>query len=104
MPLIALPLFWFLPITAAALIYAGIIALSAWLYVYVFKAWSQPVITGKEYSINSSGEVIDVKGHRLHVRVHSEIWSAESNDTLQPGDSIKVTGMESLTLKVEKTS
>jgi membrane protein implicated in regulation of membrane protease activity len=102
MPLVALPLFWFLPMTAAASIYTGVVALSAWLYVYVFKAWSRPVVTGKEYIINSTGEVMDAQGHTLHVRVHSEIWSAESSDTLQPGDRIKVTGIESLTLKVEK--
>jgi membrane protein implicated in regulation of membrane protease activity len=102
MPLVALPLFWFLPITIAAPIYAGVVALSAWLYVYVFKAWLRPVVTGKEYIINSTGEVIDAQGNRVHVRVHSEIWSAESSDTLQPGDRIIVTGLESLTLKVEK--
>jgi membrane-bound serine protease (ClpP class) len=102
MPLVALPLFWFLPIAAAASLYAVVVALSAWLYVYVFKAWKRPVVTGKEFLVNSTGEVMDVQGHTLHVRVHSEIWSAESGEPLQPGDLVKVTGMESLTLTVEK--
>jgi membrane-bound serine protease (ClpP class) len=101
MPLLALPLFWFLPLAAATTLYAVVIALSAWLYVYVFKAWVRPVITGKEYILNSVGEVVDVQGHTLHVRVHSEIWSAESDEILAPGDRVKVTGMECFTLIVK---
>jgi len=104
MPLIALPLFWILPLSAAAPVYGVIIALSAWLYIYVFKAFERPVVTGREDILHSVGKVIDVHGRTSHVRVHSEIWAAESSDALQPGDKVKVIGMEELTLKVEKQS
>jgi membrane protein implicated in regulation of membrane protease activity len=102
MPLIALPLFWILPLTEAISLYSAIVVLSAWLYVYVFKALARPVVSGKEEIMHSVGKVIDVQGHTLHVKVHSEIWTATSSDNLQPGDTVKVTGMEELKLKVEK--
>jgi membrane-bound ClpP family serine protease len=60
------------------------------------------VVTGKEYFVNSTGEVMDVQGQKSRFRVHSEIWSAESVDTLRPGDLVKVTDMDSLMLTVEK--
>lgn len=50
----------------------------------------------------SVGEVIDVDNRHLHVRIHSEIWTGESSDELNPGDKVKVIGMNDLKLRVKK--
>lgn len=102
MPLVALPLFWLLPIAIAAPIYGGIVVLSAWLYIFVFKALSRPIVSGKEEILHSTGEVVDVNDHEVHVRIHNELWNTESSDTLRPGGRVKVIDMENLILKVKK--
>jgi len=83
-------------------LYAGVVLLSAWLYIYVFKALSRPVVTGKEDILHSVGKVIDIHDHTVFVRIHGENWTAKSSDLLQVGDVVKVTGMDELILTVEK--
>lgn len=102
MPLLALPLFWLLPLSIALPIYLAIVLLSAWLYLYVFKALSRPVVTGRQEMLHSTGTVVDVEGQSLHVRVHGEVWVAEASDKLLPGEKVVVTGMNGLTLKVHR--
>lgn len=102
MPFLALPVFWLLPLSVAASIYSVVLGVSAWLYIYVFKALSRPVVCGREEILHARGEIIDVHDHQLHVRVHSEVWGGESSDTLSPGDKVEVVDMEDLKLKVKK--
>jgi membrane protein implicated in regulation of membrane protease activity len=102
MPLLTLPIFWLLPLNIALPVYLVILALSAWLYYFVMVAMRKPVVTGIEHLLHSQGEVIDAHEGHLHVRVDSEIWQAESNDALQPGDQVKVTGIDHMHLGVSR--
>ena len=79
----------------------GSIGFIALLYIFVFKALARPVVTGKEEIMHSVGKVIDIHDHSIFVRIHGENWSAKSSDSLQVGDTVKVTGMDELTLIVE---
>jgi membrane-bound serine protease (ClpP class) len=55
------------------------------------------VQTGAEGLIGERGEVIGPG----RVRVHGEIWTAAATGSLEPGDSVRVAGVEGLTLRVE---
>jgi membrane-bound serine protease (ClpP class) len=58
------------------------------------------VMTGREEMIGSIGVVQDWSGSRGHVFVHSERWRAISEAPLQPGDRVRTTHLENLTLTV----
>lgn len=64
----------------------------------------QPVRTGTEELIGSTGEVVAWSGVSGRIRVHGEIWSACSEMELAPGDRVRVVALEGLTLTVKKTN
>ncbi|HKJ07690.1 MAG TPA: NfeD family protein [Gammaproteobacteria bacterium] len=103
MPLLALPVFWLLPIGEAAPTYGVVAVLSAWLYYYVLKAMHRPVEIGREHLRGAVGEVVAVRGGG-HFRVHveSEFWSAESRQALQVGEQVEITDVEGVVLKVRR--
>jgi len=67
----------------------------------VLKARHKPIVSGREELIGSAGEVIEAVENYGRVRVHSENWQAKSNVPIPPGEIIRVTGIEGLTLIVE---
>ena len=67
----------------------------------VFKARRKPIVSGSEELIGATGEVLEAVGNYGRVTVHSEYWQAKSKTTIQPGQKIRVTGIEGLTLIVE---
>ncbi len=102
MPLLALPMFWFLPLDVAAPVYAVVVGVSIWLYWYVMQSMHRPVETGAEEIRHATGKVIEVGSRLVQVRVHSEIWSAESADKLRRNDLVEVIGIDGLRLKVRR--
>lgn len=61
-------------------------------------------VTGREGMLNETGEAIspiqpDAMGR---VRVRGEIWQARSDTPLQPGDRVRITNVDGLTLTVRK--
>ena len=81
--------------TAAACIVIGTI----W---YAVRSRQRPVVTGAEELVGSDGRVLtDFIDGCGTVRVHSEIWNAESRALLHTGDTVKVTGRQGLRLIVE---
>lgn len=104
MPVLAIPLFWFVPLSLAAPVYSGILVVSGWVYFLAIRAMNRPVETGIEALVHSTGEVVGKEGDLFCVRVQSEIWNAESTDKLRPGDRIEVIGVEGLMLKVRHLS
>lgn len=61
------------------------------------------IVSGREGLIGSIGEVISVMNRQVIVRVHGEIWQAQSTHALElnSGDKIKVTQVNGLILTVE---
>jgi len=102
MPVFSLAVFWIWPLSVAGPVYAVITALSLWMYAYIWRAMQRPVLGGAEELLHSDGEVMEVNGNALRVRVHSEMWSAESKDILHRGDHVKVVGMTGLILQVRR--
>ena len=70
----------------------------------VFKARRKPVASGSEELIGSTGEVIEAIENYGRVSVHSENWQAKSLTPIAPGQKVRITGIEGLTLTVEPES
>lgn len=58
------------------------------------------IVSGREEMIGTVGVVQDWSGSRGHVFVHSERWRGVSDAPLQPGDRVRTTKIEDLTLTV----
>lgn len=67
----------------------------------VVKARNNPIVSGSEELIGAVGEVLGSGDKFDRVRVHSENWRAQSQTILQPGQQVRVKGIEGLTLIVE---
>ncbi len=102
MPLLGLAVFWFLPLSTALAVYAVIAAISLAVYRLILRSMHRPIETGKEALLRRTARVIEVGERRLLVRVGGEIWTAESPDTLQEGETVQVVGVEGLMLKVQR--
>ncbi|HEX2255608.1 MAG TPA: nodulation protein NfeD [Afifellaceae bacterium] len=59
------------------------------------------VVSGREQMIGMQAKVQDWAGGAGHVFVHGERWRAVSGAPLEPGQAVKVTKMDGLTLHVE---
>lgn len=68
------------------------------------RARQREVRTGAEQLIGSTGEVVAWSGHRGRVRVHGEIWAAQSEAELARGEGVRVIGRKDLTLIVKQTN
>jgi membrane-bound serine protease (ClpP class) len=64
----------------------------------------RPVATGQEEMVGSRARVLDWQGRTGRVRVHGEIWQARGPAELSPGQPVKVTAIQDLTLEVETDS
>lgn len=102
MPVLGLVVFWIWPLYVALPVYLVILTLSAMVYFALLKAMRLPIKTGLQGLMDEIGEITDIKDHKGHIDVHGEIWEAESIGNLKKGDMAKVTGVNGLTLQVQK--
>jgi len=82
----------------------GFTAIAVFLVRLGLKAQRRPAVTGMEGMLSEVGEAITAvePGTPGRVMVHGEIWRALSGDRLQPGDHVRITNVEGLTLTVRK--
>ena len=94
-----------IPIQASWQVIAGVTALSAALSLgvlsFALRARRRPVLTGAEEMLGAPGEVVDWAGGAGRVRVHGEIWAAQSGAMLAVGQKVRVTARTGLILAVE---
>lgn len=101
LPVLALPLFWWLPPLEALPAYAVVLILSGWIYYYIMAALRRPVQIGPERLLQQGG-IVEFTTPSLRVRVDGDSWSAESRETLAAGDAVVVEAVEGLKLVVRK--
>jgi membrane-bound serine protease (ClpP class) len=65
------------------------------------KARARPVVSGQEELLQASGEVLDDFEGKGRIRIHGEIWQAESATALKRGDKVQVIAIDGLVLKVQ---
>jgi membrane-bound serine protease (ClpP class) len=59
------------------------------------------IVSGREQLIGSAGYVLDWRGDKGHVFVHSERWRAVAPGRLDKGAPVRVAGIDGLVLRVE---
>lgn len=86
------------PVIAGTAVVSG--GLLAFVLGYVMRAHRRPVHSGAEDMIGSPAEVIDWAGGTGHVQAHGERWQARGSGSFMPGDSVRIKGLNGLTLEV----
>lgn len=79
----------------------GASALLLALMAALAKSQKRPVVSGQEQMIGSHGKVLDWGTDGGRVRLHGEIWTARGPAGLAPGRTVRVTGIDGLTVEVE---
>ena len=79
-------------------------AIAIFLVSLVVRARAQKVMTGTAGMENTIGVALTALSPRGKVLVHGEYWDAVSATAVSPGTSVRVVGMQGLTLQVEPTS
>jgi membrane-bound serine protease (ClpP class) len=79
--------------------------LSALVFIFIvgmaFRARRHPVVSGMSELVGGTATVLEDFHGRGAVRIHSEIWQADSDSTLRKGQRVRVTGIDGLILRVE---
>ena len=65
------------------------------------KARRRPVVSGREELLRARGEVLDDFADKGRIRIHGEIWQAETKTPLRRGAKVRVRAVEGLVLSVE---
>jgi len=102
LPVLALPVFWIMPLTSATAVYGVVLGLSVTIYCYVVYAMRRPVLTGAEGMIGETAQFVACGDTEFLVQVRNEIWSAACASSLREGDRVKIVAVKGLTLRVEK--
>jgi membrane-bound serine protease (ClpP class) len=83
----------------------SIAAVSAGLFLFVImmliRARRRGVVSGPEEMVDSRAEVIDWKAGKGHVRTHGEIWKARGDREFPPGQTVRISAIDGLTLTVQ---
>ena len=66
----------------------------------LFKARSQPIVTGREELLGKTGIALEDFADSGMVRVHSELWRATTDQALHKNQKVLVKGFDGLTLLV----
>ncbi len=64
------------------------------------KARNRPVVSGQEELLGATGEAIEDFTGKGRIRIHGEVWWAESAVALHAGDKVRVDSIEGLVLRV----
>ena len=86
-------------IVAFALFSVGLLVFAMGL---VLKARKQKLVTGLGHLLGLTVDVESLNEGGALVRADGELWQAESEDSLEKDDRVRVTAIEGLTLKVQK--
>jgi membrane-bound serine protease (ClpP class) len=87
------------------IIVAAVAVVSSCLLVVgylVFRAQRRRPMVGKEGLIGEVGRVVARVAPVGKVRVHGEVWTAESEETLEVGEEVRVSKVEDLHLTVQR--
>lgn len=100
LPVLALPVFWLLPLPVASLVYGLTLVLSMIMYYMIFKVMHRPNQLGSDTLLKRKGRVLRSEGRQHVIRLGNELWTARCNEHLAPDDEVTVVGLTGLTLEV----
>ncbi|MEJ8839308.1 nodulation protein NfeD [Ramlibacter sp. AN1133] len=94
---------WGIPlplIGGLALLSAGFIAVVAGMAA---RARRRPVVTGAQTLVGASGKLVEYSGGQGWALVRGEHWKVHGPEQLQPGDTVRITGLRGGLLEVAPT-
>jgi membrane protein implicated in regulation of membrane protease activity len=104
-PILAIPVFWLLPLGQAIIVYVIALALCGSMFWVMRGNRHRPVKTGKESLIGRNAEITartNGTRPRYTIRIEGELWTARSSDALKTGDKVIITSSEGNTLVVSR--
>jgi membrane protein implicated in regulation of membrane protease activity len=105
LPLLALPVFWLLPLSWSIPIYIVCVLISAGTFWIMRRSKRRPPVTGAESLVQKEAEVISksTAGKNLYmVRVNGELWTAQSRSIIHPGQTVTIMAVNGNRLTVER--
>ncbi len=101
-PLLALPLFWLLPLNLALPIYGIVVGLTALIAWPAVVAMRRPSVTGQEGMMGARGEALtELNPHGL-IRCQGEVWSATAEELIPAGERVRVVAVDRLHARVTR--
>lgn len=101
-PVLALPLFWVLPLSVAFPVYGAVLVVTALIAWPVVAAWRRPTVTGAEGMLGAKGEALtELNPHGL-IRCHGEVWSATADERIPAGQRVRVVALDRLSARVAR--
>ena len=98
LPMIGVPVFWILPFGQALPIYLCFVALFAAMMWLMRGAMIRPRMTGAECLVGKTAEVVSKTSLGYDppymIRILGELWSADSEDILQIGETVKIVSVQ----------
>lgn len=70
--------------------------------IFAYRSFRKKVTTGTEAMIGQSATVTIWNGHKGKVVYEGEDWRAASDNIFKKGDIVRITGLDKMTLTVEK--
>jgi membrane-bound serine protease (ClpP class) len=69
---------------------------------FALRARKRPVVSGKEEMVGAVGTVLAADAGEVWAQIHGERWRVRGTEPLAPGDQVCVTGVDGLTLEVQR--
>lgn len=104
LPILGLALFYFLPLSQAAPLYAVDLFLSLGVYFLMIQSMHRPVVSGREGMIGESAEALEDFDSRGRVSYGAEIWNALTSGPIRKGQRVRITAVRGLWLSVSAES
>lgn len=104
-PLAGIPLFWLLPLEYALPINVLLWIVSSILGYKVMRAMMRPPDDNFKRLTDTEAMVVSTvnQGYGKYlVKAENELWTARSNETLRPGERVKVVATEGIKLVVKR--
>lgn len=96
-PILALPLFLFLPFRTGFPVYLAILLASAFIYFKIIAAMKSKVRTGMEWMTEGEAVVVEDIDPEGRVRFRNELWAATSaGRRFLKGERVRIQGFEGL--------
>jgi membrane protein implicated in regulation of membrane protease activity len=102
LPILALSLFFFLPLMTALSIYLVITGASVFVYYKIIAVMRTKVQTGMEGMIGEDAEVIEDINPKGRIRLGGELWRARARDgNFRRGERVRICGVQGMEVIVE---
>lgn len=89
------------PWSIAVIVVAALVEVGLWVVGHHYSR-TRRALVGVQTLVGTIGEAISPLAPSGQVKVDGEIWEAHAAGAVQPGEPVRVTAVEGLTLEVEK--